>query len=148
MIFRKRFVIYFFIFIVSLLTTPSCKTKKAPLKLSVKLPPARTVVVQVCDKFQMSYDGLSCTVYFTNGSSSPYRTAIDGKITINLPFPQTNIEKIVYDFTGYAQKAGTLLAKEDYKMAKKITSNKLNKTVVIQDTFSSKNKNLFVLIRI
>jgi len=147
MYFKKQSIVFFFLFAIPLLCLLSCKTKKAPLKLSLDFIPARTVVVQVCDKFQMSYDGLNCIAYFTDGSSSPYQTAIDGKITVKLQSMQINIEKIVYDFTGYVQRSGTLLAQADYKMAKKITSSKLSNTVVVEDTFSSETKNLFVLVR-
>ena len=144
MSFKKKSIVLFLMFSILFASFFSCKTKKAPLNLVI----SRTVVIQVCDKFQMSYDGLNCVVHFTDGSSSQYRTATDGKITVKLPSMQINIEKVVYDFTGYVQRGGTLLAKEDYKMAKKITSNKLSNTVVVEDTFSSKAKNLFVLIRI
>lgn len=121
----------------------ACKTKKAP---TITLR-ERTVIIQVCDKFQMSYDGLPCNVYFSDGTSAYYSTAIDGRIIVKISNPLINIEKVVYNFLSYRQSAGTLLAKEDFKMATRIPSNAMSKEVTVSALFSDKVKNLFVLVR-
>lgn len=139
-------------FVVAFATTSfsSCKTKKAPYILQTpkvgKLE-EKIVVVQVCDKFQMSYNGLSCMVYFSDDSSSSYVTEIDGKIEVRVPIGEVEIEKIVYDFSTYRSRSGQLLASRDFKLATRVPSSSLAKTTVVQGNFSSTVKNLFVLVR-
>lgn len=140
------FVICCFLAIFIELSFPSCKTKKAPYVLKKPLI-EKTVVVQVCDKFQMSYNGLACTVYFSDGSSSAYTTKIDGKVEVKVPMGNVEIEKIVYNFGSYKQNAGQLLASRDFKIATRVPSSPLSNLVVVEATFSSEVKNLFVLVR-
>lgn len=150
---KRNYVIFVvFCFLVMFMGSflSSCKTKKAPFVLQVpkieKLE-EKTVVVQVCDKFQMSYNGLSCTVYFSDDSSASYTTAIDGKIAVKVPIGDVEIEKIEYDFSTYKPRAGQLLASKDFKLATRILSSPLAKATIVEGTFSSEIKNLFVLVR-
>ena len=76
-----------------------------------------------------------------------YTTAIDGRIIIKLTSPLTSIEKVVYDFKNYIHRAGTLLAKEDFKIATRIPSKPTTNEVIVLSPFSDKVKNLFVLVR-
>lgn len=147
---RVTFIACCFLFILAVTALSSCKTKKAPYVLQA--PPVekneeKVVVVQVCDKFQMSYNGLPSVVYFSDGSSSPYTTAIDGKIAVKVPMGSVEIEKIVYDFSAYAPRSGQLLASRDFKLATRILSSPMSKTVVVEGTFNSEVKNLFVIVR-
>jgi len=152
------FIIYCFFAVIAGSFMCSCKTKKAPFVLEkpeIKKVAEKIVVVQVCDKFQMSYNGLACVVYFSNGSSASYTTAIDGKIAIRVPIvdsPENNletveIEKIIYNFAGYASHPGQLLASRDFKLATRIPSSPLATTTTVEGVFSSEVKNLFVLVR-
>ena len=143
--FFSRFRFFYFLFGLVLICSSSlaCKTKKAP---SVILR-ERTFVIQVCDKFQMSYDGLPCNVYFSDGTTAFYTTAIDGRIIVKISDPLVSIEKIVYNFLSYKQRAGTLLAKEDFKLATRILSKPTLNEVTVPNPFSDKTKNLFVLVR-
>lgn len=137
---KKLTIILTFLFV---LFTFACKTKKVPFVARME----RTVIVQVCDKFQMSYDGLPCIVYFSDGTEMPYTTSIDGKITIKISMIEIEIEKIVYDFSNYKPRSAELLAKEDFKLAKRVTSNLNSNKITLEGNFSSKTKNLFVLVR-
>lgn len=128
---------------ILLLLLIGCKTKKAPIVTLRE----RTFVIQVCDKFQMSYDGLPCNVYFSDGTNTSYTTAIDGRIIVKLSDPLISIEKVVYNFLSYRQSAGTLLAKEDFKIATRISSKPTSKEVTVPSPFYDKIKNLFVLVR-
>ncbi len=141
----SRFKLYYFLtaLFIILFSFSNCKTKKAPVIALME----RTVVIQVCDKFQMSYDGLPCCVYLSDGSNKVYTTAIDGRIIIKLTSPLTSIEKVVYDFKNYIHRAGTLLAKEDFKIATRIPSKPTANEVIVPSPFSDKVKNLFVLVR-
>lgn len=143
MIFSRFKFSHFFLSLCVILCMFGCKTKKAPMVTLRE----RTIVVQVCDKFQMSYDGLPCNVYFSDGTNASYTTAIDGRIIVKLSDALISIEKIVYNFSGYRQRSGTLLAKEDFKMATRIPSNQSSSEVVVPNPFSDKVKNLFVLVR-
>ena len=134
---------YFFLGLFLTLCLFGCKTKKAPIVILRE----RTFVIQVCDKFQMSYDGLPCSVYFSDGTNALHTTATDGKIIVKLSNPLIKIEKVVYNFTSYRQRAGTLLAKEDFKLAVRIPSSLASKEVTVANPFSDKVKNLFVLVR-
>lgn len=140
---RFRFSCFFIALVLTLFSLIGCKTKKAPIVTLRE----RTFVVQVCDKFQMSYDGLPCNVYLSDGTVASYTTAIDGRIIVKLSDPLVSIEKIVYNFLFYRQKAGTLLAKEDFKIATRIPSKTTSKEVTLPAPFSDKVKNLFVLVR-
>ena len=140
---RFRFSYFLIGLCLVLFSMIGCKTKKAP---TITLR-ERTFVIQVCDKFQMSYDGLPCNVYFSDGTSMFYTTAIDGKIVVKLSDPLVSIEKVVYNFVSYRQRAGTLLAKEDFKIATRIPSKPTSKEVTVPSPFSDKVKNLFVLVR-
>lgn len=141
----SRFRLFYFILslILVIFSSFACKTKKVP---TVTLR-ERTFVIQVCDKFQMSYDGLPCNVYFSDGTSTFYTTAIDGRIIVKLSDPLISIERIVYNFLSYKQRAGTLLAKEDFKLATRIPSRPTSSEVIVPNPFSDKVKNLFVLVR-
>ncbi|MGP1437836.1 MAG: hypothetical protein ACTTKH_02045 [Treponema sp.] len=141
---HNRYVILTVFFMLVSLLASNCKTKKAPPMLVLR---EHTVVIQVCDKFQMSYDGLPCFVYFSDGTNIPYTTAIDGKIIVKLNNPLVSIEKVVYNFATYTPRAGTLLAKEDFKLATRIPSKATAKEVMVPSPFSDKTKNLFVLVR-
>ena len=140
---RFRFSCFFIALVLTLFSLSGCKTKKAPIVTLRE----RTFVVQVCDKFQMSYDGLPCNVYFSDGTTAFYTTAIDGRIIVKLSDPLVSIEKIVYNFLSYKQRAGTLLAKEDFKLATRILSKPTLNEVTVPNPFSDKTKNLFVLVR-
>ena len=131
------------------LTFFSCKTKKAKGLSPIEALPSieRTFVIQVCDKFQMSFDGLPCVVYFSDGSSMRYTTRTDGKIMVKVIGAELNIEKVEYDFFHYRQGSGQLLAKEDFKFATRIASSPTVRYVVVESIFSSKSRNLFVLVR-
>ncbi|MGF7109598.1 hypothetical protein [Treponema pedis] len=107
---------------LSILCFVSCKTKQLPPK---NIPVIEeTAFIQVTDKSQMSYRGLSCTVTFSDGTIREYKTDDEGKITVKAN-SDLIIVKIVYDFTGYKRTGGKLLAKEDFKLAKKVKT-KLN----------------------
>lgn len=139
-----------FLVVLAFSSFSSCKTKKAPFVLqkpSTKKGEEKIVVVQVCDKFQMSYNGLPCIVYFSDSSAVPYTTEIDGKIAVKVPIGDVEIEKIVYDFSTYAPRSGQLLASRDFKLATRIPSSHESRTTVVEGTFSSEVKNLFVLVR-
>lgn len=127
----------------------SCKTKKVPIVPLVESPSVleRTFVIQVCDKFQMSYDGLPCVVHFSDGTTMQYTTKVDGKIIVKIKGSEINIEKVEYDFAHYKQRGGQLLAKEDFKLATCIASAPQVRYVVVESMFSSETKNLFVLAR-
>ena len=140
---RFRFSYFLIGLCLVLFSMIGCKTKKAP---TITLR-ERTFVIQVCDKFQMSYDGLPCNVYFSDETSMFYTTAIDGKIIVKLSDPLVSIEKVVYNFVSYRQRAGTLLAKEDFKIATRILSKSTSKEITVPSPFSDKVKNLFVLVR-
>ena len=140
---RFRFSYFLIGLCLILFSMIGCKTKKAP---TITLR-ERTFVIQVCDKFQMSYDGLPCNVYFSDGTSTFYTTAIDGRIIVKLSDPLISIERIVYNFLSYKQRAGTLLAKEDFKLATRIPSRPTSSEVIVPNPFSDKVKNLFVLVR-
>lgn len=140
---RFKFSHFFIVLVLTFFSLSGCKTKKAPIVILRE----RTFIIQVCDKFQMSYDGLPCNVYLSDGTIAPYTTAIDGRIIVKLSDPLISIEKIVYNFLFYRQKAGTLLAKEDFKMATRIPSKTTSKEVIVIAPFSDKVKNLFVLLR-
>lgn len=141
---RFKFSYFFISLFIILFVFSNCKTKKVHPMLVLR---EHTVVIQVCDKFQMSYDGLSCLVYFSDGTSVPYTTAIDGRIIVKLNTPLISIEKVVYDFSNYRPRVGTLLAKEDFKLATRIPSKATAMEVVVPSPFSDKVKNLFVLVR-
>ena len=140
---KFRLTVFFIGFSIILFLVASCKTKKAP---SITLR-ERTFIIQVCDKFQMSFDGLPCNVYFSDGSEATYTTAIDGRIIVKINDPLVSIEKVIYNFLSYRPRAGTLLAKEDFKMATRIPSKSTSKEVTVSAIFSDKVKNLFVLVR-
>ena len=128
----------------------SCKTKKAPFVLQeppIKKVEEKIVVVQVCDKFQMSYNGLPCVVYFSDDSTASYTTAIDGKVDIKVPIGEVEIKKIIFDFSSYRTQPGQLLASRDFKLATRIPSSAQSKTTTVEETFSSEVQNLFVLVR-
>ncbi len=95
----------------------SCKTKPDAFKDSSVAE--ETAFIQVADKAQISYQNLACTVTFSDGTTKSYKTDSEGKIIIKAN-PDVIIVKITYDFSGYKRTGGKLLAKEDFKLAKKI----------------------------
>lgn len=123
----------------------SCKTQKAP-PVILKHPVERQAVIQVCDKFQLSYQDLPCMVYFSDGKTELYKTNIDGKIIIRLEESQ-KIVKLIYDFTNYKRKTGEILAINDFMSARKLKFNPGEKFAEIETYISEKAKTLFILMR-
>ncbi len=104
---------------VSALVFASCKTKhekKAPPPEPKK---QEIAFVQVADRAQMSYNNLKFTIFMSDGTSFQSVTDIEGRAIIQ-PNPYVQIVKIAYDFTDYRRPDGRLLAKEDFKFAKKL----------------------------
>ncbi len=135
-----------FLLTLTILIVVSCKTKP-PTPIEVKKP--EIVFIQVTDRGQISYSNLKFTVVFSDGSIYKSITDIEGKAIIN-PNPDISVLKIIYDFSDYKRPEGRLLAKEDFKFAKKVKTKKdsdiqefeLNlsaiagaKTILILDSF-------------
>lgn len=123
----------------------ACATKKYTPAI-LKKTAEYYAVVQVCDKFQLSYQDLPCTVYLSDGSSEVYKTNIDGKIVIRL-LENQKIIKLVYNFENYRRKGGEILAVNDFMSAKKLKFNPVEKFAVIETHIIKNSKTLFVLIR-
>lgn|GEM_PF-1005463 len=147
MMLKRNYIIlncvFFTVFFMSFLFS-SCKTKEAKKEVIPFILPQRTYVIQVCDKFQLSYDGLPSLIYLSDGTTLEDKTAIDGKIIVKI-FEGIKIEKIVYNFSNYKHKSGQLLASLDFEVAKKIPSRPFEKSITIMGPFSSDIKNLFIL---
>ena len=143
MILKRNCIILNFVFFMSFLFF-SCKTKEVKGIEHPLLKAQRTYVIQVCDKFQLSYNGLQAFIYFSDGSILEDKTAIDGKIIVKV-FEGIEVEKIVYDFSNYRHRMGQLLASLDFEVAKKISFRPSEKSITIMGPFSSEVKNLFIL---
>ena len=105
----SRFRLFYFILslILVIFSSFACKTKKVPMVTLRE----RTFVIQVCDKFQMSYDGLPCNVYFSDGTSTFYTTAIDGRIIVKISNPLISIEKDILFFRRCSSKRSSFFCK-------------------------------------
>lgn len=123
----------------------SCKTKEAKKEELPSPKVQKTYVIQVCDKFQLSYNGLQALIYLSDGSTFEDKTATDGKIIVKI-FEDLEIEKIVYNFSHYKHNMGQLLASLDFEVAKKISSRPSDRSITIMGPFSSEVKNLFVFV--
>ncbi len=122
-----------YIFLILCVIFSSCKTKQIP---PAEIPVVKEIAfIQVADRGQISFKGLPCTVTLSDGNVQNYTTDDEGKIIIKAD-SNLKIVKIVYNFNGYTRTGGKLLAKEDFKLAKKVKTNKNTKTQEFQLNFT------------
>lgn len=136
---RNKFLIFLFF---SCCFFCACKTQKAERAVAKE----NIAVIQVCDKYQMSFVNLPCVAFLSDGSTRNFKTDTSGKIIIKLT-GGLKVIKLVYDFENYRRAGGQILAVDDFQYAKKLKFDPAVRFASVEEPVSDKIKNLFVLIR-
>ncbi len=134
----------FFIGIIFIGLFTGCASKEIPVKEEPKKP--QFAFIQITDGWQISFAELPCSVFFADGRIETTKTDVEGKILLK-GYSDTIVEKVIYDFTDYKRVKGRFLAKEDFRIAKKIKTNPdlLKKEFILNFTPKNGAKVIFIL---